>query len=386
MPELRATNLTDRKVLALQATPSRYDVYDAKVRNLGIRVSPSGTKSWFVMPRVNGRPVRKTLGRYPALSLAEARIEAQSVLSKLAKGEIENEQRSAMFGNVVEEWFEKDQAGNRSVNDVKNAFQNRILPNLKNRQLDSIRKADISKILDKAMSDGVGTQANRLRAYLARFFAWCEERDYLDHNPAQAVPKPFKEQSRDRSLSFAELERVIKAAKGMGYPFGHIFLLLILTGQRRDEVGQMRWDEIDFTTGRWTIPANRSKNRKQHIVDLPGLALKILRDIPQIDDCPFVFTSTGKTPVSGYSKAKARLDACAQLTDWKLHDLRRTFATLATEELGAPPVVVDKILNHQSGAVRGIAAVYQRGQYLAERKRVLEEWACVLESETNGNT
>lgn len=173
MPELRATSLTDRKVLALQATPNRYDVYDAKVRNLGIRVSPSGTKSWFVMPRVNGRPVRKTLGRYPALSLSEARIEAQSVLSKLAKGEIENEQRSARFGTVVEEWFEKDQAGNRSVNDVKNAFQNRILPNLKNRQLDSIRKADISKILDKAMSDGVGTQANRLRAYLARFFAWC---------------------------------------------------------------------------------------------------------------------------------------------------------------------------------------------------------------------
>jgi integrase len=162
--------------------------------------------------------------------------------------------------------------------------------------------------------------------------------------------------------------------------------MLILTGQRRDEVAGMRWDEINNAENVWVLPAHRAKNSKAHTVHLSEAAMAVLTSVPRLDECELVFLATRvrrKTedgtrapalPISGFSTAKRRLDEMSGVTGWTLHDLRRSFATHCTERLGLSPVVVDKILNHQSGSVRGIAAVYQRGQYLEERRKAMEVW------------
>jgi integrase len=166
-------------------------------------------------------------------------------------------------------------------------------------------------------------------------------------------------------------------------PFGAFFRMLILTGQRRNEVAGARWEEIDFDRNEWTIPAERAKNGKAHLVHLPAAA-DILSTASRLDGSSLVFTTTGSTPISGFSKAKAMLDKAAGVSRWTIHDLRRTFATLATGELSIEPVVVDKILNHLSGAVTGIAAVYQRHAYLEQRREAMSRWGMYVSKLSDG--
>jgi integrase len=173
----------------------------------------------------------------------------------------------------------------------------------------------------------------------------------------------------------SELRSVWTAADVLGFPFGPIVQLLILTAQRRDEVAGMKWSELDLDRGTWTIAAERAKNGQSHAVHLSAPALEILHKVPRRSDSDLVFTTTGRTAVSGFSRAKARLDELSSVSDWRLHDLRRTAATVMAERLKVSHVVVDKILNHRDGAVRGVAAVYQRGQYLEERQHSLDRWA-----------
>jgi integrase len=265
-----------------------------------------------------------------------------------------------------------------------------VLPKLARRRLDSIKKADVLKITDSIRDAGAEVQANRVLAFLRRFFNFCLERDHLSQNPTAGIAKPTKEVARDRVLSPDEICRVMNAARQMGYPFGPFVEMLVLTGQRRDEVAGMRWDEVSKAENVWVLPASRSKNGKAHTVHLSEAAMAVLRSVPHLDECELVFPATrvrrktedGITPpalpISGFSTAKRRLDEVCGVVNWTLHDLRRSFATHCTERLGQSPVVVDKILNHQSGSVRGIAAVYQRGAYLDERRRAMEAWATFI--------
>jgi integrase len=207
------------------------------------------------------------------------------------------------------------------------------------------------------------------------------------------IPRPAAENPRDRVLSDDEIVAFWKGCKSLGWPFGWLFRLLLLTAQRRDEVGNMTWLEVDLEGGLWMLPRERAKNDRAHEVQLSRLALEILAAAPRIDGSQFIFTTTGRRPASGFSKAKQRLDTrMAQvLTEelakgypgkdkiatgvpaWTLHDLRRTAAT-GMASLNVPPHVVDRILNHVSGTIRGVAAVYNRHAYLDERKAALEAW------------
>lgn len=155
---------------------------------------------------------------------------------------------------------------------------------------------------------------------------------------------------------------------------------LILTGQRRNEVSEAKWREFDFDKGVWTIPSDRAKNRKAHFVHISEQFALVLQGIERVSDSDFVFTTNGTAPISGFSKMKAKLDKFADVDGWTLHDLRRTFATIATGDLGVDPVVVDKILNHSSGAVTGIAAVYQRHAYMEQRKAAMDQWGTFIAS------
>jgi integrase len=161
----------------------------------------------------------------------------------------------------------------------------------------------------------------------------------------------------------------------MAYPFGPAVRLLILTGARREEVGAMRWGEVDLVAKTWTLPGERTKNGIEHVVPLSDPALSILGRVPRIGRYDgFVFTTTGKTAVSGWSKAKVTLDAASGVPDWRLHDLRRTFAT-GLAGLGVSMPVVEKILNHVSGSFGGVAGVYQRHAFADEKRDALDKWA-----------
>lgn len=386
MPKTVEKKLTDNILKSIQGKEGRFDLYDAQVRGLGVRVGTSGSKSWFVMTRVGGRMTRRTIGHYPRIGLKEARIRGAEELAKMARGEIEAPAKRQFFSEVYGEWLQRDQCKNRTVSQVRSAMELHVLPKLGQRRLDSIKKPDLLKLIDGIRDSGAEVQANRVLAFLRRFFNWCLERDYLDKTPTAGIVKPTKEVARDRVLSSDEIARIFNAAENLGYPFGPFVKLLVLTGQRRDEVAGMSWDEINLAEKVWVLPASRSKNGKAHTVHLSETALRALGSVPRIEGSGLVFPATRVRrkapdgtapplrPISGFSVTKRRLDKVSGVAGWTLHDLRRSFATHCTEKLGFSPVVVDKILNHQSGVVRGVAAVYQRGQYLEERRLTTEAW------------
>lgn len=201
-------------------------------------------------------------------------------------------------------------------------------------------------------------------------FGWCVERGLIEHNPIANLKSPPVSRARDRVLTDNELIRTWEAADLSWFPFGPITRLLILTGQRRNEVAGMALDEIDGDV--WTIPGNRTKNGKEHQVDLHPLVIEILDDLLLMND--LLFTTTGQTPPSGFSKAKARLDgALPDLPHWRFHDLRRTCAS-GMARLGILPNVIERVLNHQSGSNAGLVSVYQRHQYRDERREAIMKW------------
>jgi integrase len=385
MPKTSSTRLTDTLVKNLKPQSKRFEFFDAQVPGFGIRVAPSGRKTWIAFGRQHGRRARATLGVYPQMSLAEARVVASEALKAMRDGEYTRDKTSRLFEDVLKDWYDREQRQRKSFKQVENAIRLHVLPYLKGRDIQDIRKVDLVRIIDRVADRGALTQANRVRAFVTRLFNWACERDLIEFSPAASLPKVQGERSRDRVLSENELSAVWNAADRLGYPFGPIVQLLILTAQRRDEVAGMTWDELDLDRGTWTIGAERAKNGQQHTVQLSAPVQAVLDQVPRRADSEFVFTTTGQSAVSGFSKAKARLDKLSIVTDWRLHDLRRTAATMMAERLELSHVVVDKILNHRSGAIRGVAAVYQRGEYLKERGQALARWGSFVQELVNSN-
>lgn len=245
------------------------------------------------------------------------------------------------------------------------------------------------------MARGSPTAANHFLAYVRKFFNWCAERDKVPLAPTAGVKPPAPPAKRDRALSLQELKEVWTALDAMnadrkgGDVFATIVKILILTGQRREEVAGMKWDELKDLDGEnpvWELPGDRTKNGMPHIVPLSSQAAALLKNTPRVGRSPFVFTTTGKTHVSGFGKAKERMDAAIAKLHKKrgqskpvppfvLHDLRRTVSTLMHEDLRIQPHVVEAVLNHISGHRRGVAGTYNRAEYLAEKRAALTAWA-----------
>ena len=218
-------------------------------------------------------------------------------------------------------------------------------------------------------------------------FNWAIERDIIASSPCAGVKPPTPEQSRDRVLSDDELGNVWRAAHQLGGPFGALVELLILTGQRRDEVARMAWGEVDLDAQLWTLPKERSKNGRPHDVALSAPAVAILNSLPRIGDS-FVLTTDGKSAASNYSASKRKLDKLlpADMPPWWLHDLRRTVAS-GMARLGINLPVIEKILNHSSGSFGGIVGVYQRHDFADEKRHALERWgAHVADLVTGGRS
>jgi integrase len=252
------------------------------------------------------------------------------------------------------------------------AVKGGIVAKWADRKISEIRKADIIEVLEKIVDDAPYA-ANRTLAALRTLFNWAMGRDLIALSPCAGVKPPAVEKARDRVLSDNELKAVWKAAAEIERPFGPIVQLLILTGQRRTEVGGMTWDELDLDKKLWTLPRGRVKNDTGHEVPLSALALEIVSKVHRVKGCQFLFSTTGETPVSGYSKAKGALDEKTGLTDWRLHDLRRTTAS-GMARLGIALPVIEKVLNHSSGSFAGIVGVYQRHSFAEEKRAALDAW------------
>jgi integrase len=380
MPKLAQQPLTELAIRKAKPADKRYDLFDASVRGLGLRVATSGTKSWFMMRRFNGRMLRTTFGRYPEVPLALARLKAPDVLADMADGQTAGQRRTDLFRVVLDEWLKKDQTKNKSIHQVRVAMYKHALPAFGPMPVASITKRDVNRLIDKIVDSGSPVAANRVLAFTKRFFSWCKERDILELSPAEAIRPPSKEKTRDRVLTLEEIKGFWAACGQMGYPWGPIFQLLLLTGARLREVSQASWDEVSIADGTLNLPSSRTKNARPHQIQLSDQALSIIQALPKVGGHDLLFTTNGKTPVSGFSKVKKRLDIMSDVTNWRFHDLRRSFATHSTEKLNISPVIADKILNHVTGQVRGVAAIYQHGEYLEDRRAALQKWGDYIQN------
>jgi integrase len=240
--------------------------------------------------------------------------------------------------------------------------------------LKQITRSDVVRVLDEIVASGTPYRANRALAALKKLMSWALDRGMIDVNPIAGLRPPHKERARDVILSDAELASLMRAAEAEGYPFRDAVKLLILTGQRRSEIAEMRWSEVDFDRSLWTIPAARSKNGQSHEVPLSDAAISLLRSLPRFINSDWVFTTTGSSPISGFGRLKRRLHSAVGTPDWRMHDIRRTVAS-GMARIGVDPHVIEKVLNHKSGVISGVAAVYNRYGYEKEKRTALNRWA-----------
>lgn len=321
----------------------RVEHWDLLLPGFGLRVNSSGRKSWCVMYRSYGRKRRQTLGAFPAVSLEQARNLARKTLSDVAEGRDPAEEhkiRRAIDPGSLEELgalFIESHAkpNNKSWKNQSRRLEMHLYPKLGHRPVESIRKRDVVLLLEHIANSAGAFVAEDTLKVIRKMFNWAADRDIIEINPAMYVKPPQKTLSRDRVLSEDELGAVWRAAEGLGYPFGPFIQLLTLTGQRRTEVAEMRRDEIDGDL--WTIPANRNKSGREHIVPLSEAALEIMAACHK-NEGPYIFSTTqGEKPISGFNKPKAALDEVLRgsVSNWRFHDLRRTCAT-GLGKLGLP--------------------------------------------------
>ena len=272
---------------------------------------------------------------------------------------------------MFEDWLKRDQAGNRSVEIQRKSIAKDVLPHWRGRDISTIGRRDCLDRIDALTDRGHPVGARRLHARLHRLFQWALGRGIVTINPLAGVEKAGNEAPRDRALADDELVKVWGAAEELGYPYGKAFQLLLLTGARRDEIGSLRWSEVNG--GIVKLPGARTKNKEPHVVPLSAPARAILESLPRIEGSDFVFTMTGRRGLSAWSREKARLDKLAPIAPWRTHDLRRTLAT-GLQKLGVQLVVTESVLGHTSGSRSGIVGVYQVHDYAPEKAAALEAW------------
>lgn len=357
--------LTDVSIRALKPCPKQVTYWDASLPGFGCRVSPGGTKTFTLMFGMDRR--RHTLGRYPAVSLSTARSEARRLLAARTLGQLGTP--SASFAEVLRVYLDTHcrTVRPRTAYDYERLLRRYFLPTFGSKSLSAITVHDITRIVD-ALSPGEGRHA---LVILKVFFAWATRRGHVPSDPCAKLRTP-RQVARSKTLSNGELGLVLNYARANPSDFNTIILLLILTGQRRSEIGSLRWDWIDFDERLLNIPSSSTKNGRDHSLPLGLCALTLLNQIPR--STVWVFPGRdGGGPFNGWGKCKARFDAHSGVIGWTLHDLRRTFATTHAA-IGTPPHIIERLLNHVSGTISGVAAIYNRFQYRNEMRSAVDAY------------
>lgn len=412
-----AKDLTDVALKSFKPSASRREIPDGKERGLFFIVQPSGAMSWAYRYRFNGKPRKLTIGPYPLVDLKTARQRAKTAATEVDNGQdpaaAKRDAKKAarekvsddhdLVENVVDRFMDRyAKIKHKNWPETRRVLNNELLPKWRGRRIGEIRRADIHDILDRIVDRGAPVQANRVLTTLRKFFKWAADREIIEISPCAKVEPPTPTFDRERVLTDKEIRLAWRAFDREGWPFGDIAKLLLLTGQRRGEVAKMRWSRLDLKSQIWTIPRIVAKNSVLHRIPLSAPALRILKMLPKIKikkeevDSDFVFTTTGKTPVSGFSRARGRIDVilAAEIETlqrdapgaeglepaerWIMHDMRRTAAS-RMGKLGILPHVIEAVLNHKSGVIKGVAAIYNRYDYDPEKEQALRAWGQYLE-------
>jgi integrase len=421
MPEALNKHMIDALIMrARSVSGKQFELVDDRESGLRIRAGERSA-TWLLSTRLhNGKRSRIKLGVWPAMGISDARKAAQAKKLAVSEGLDPNEaKREAVrqaaltaaarrtLGEVLDQYQKVKLVQLRGGDGVRRALDGSsgVLRALTDREITSIVRSDVADAVRKhAIKSPIA--ANRGLAYARAFFNWCVVEEILSASPAATIKKPSKERQRDRCHSMAELREIWNAAGTLGYPFGPFYRLLILVPMRREEIAAMSISELDLGPNNapdgaiWTLPADRTKRDNALRVPLSALARSIIKDAiadparPQ--DCDYIFSMTGDTPVSGFTKAKRRLDAAifaarkkaaeasgreaVPMPHWTIHDLRTTFSTQACDELGIEIAVADRILNHVATATTSkIMRIYNKSELFEPRKQALAKWAGLIE-------
>ena len=412
--------LTERKIETLVVERGRKDrlVFDDAQRGLAVRVTASGGRTYLCQYTLHGHKWRVPLGACSAVALSKAREAAAAVMGDVAKGrnpaadrkDAEAAERARRARDrltlrvLIEDWNRLHLANRRpryaeeAVRALHHAFANQLGDAAEDldraaivRALDTLTRRRARKNMDAEKPKGVA-MSGRTAAYGRAAFAWAVKRGMVQSNPFAELPVVKSAAKRERVLSDNEIAEIWRACGDAPSPYSAIIRLLILTGQRRGEVAGMAWGEISDDLATWTIPGERTKNGAVRTVPLSEPARDLLRALLPADRASdrLALPGAAGTPFAGWSKAKVALDKAvrdarakfaaatgsrpAQLAPWSVHDLRRTVAT-GLQRLGVRLEVTEAVLNHISGSRGGIAGIYQRHDWAAEKRAALDAWS-----------
>jgi integrase len=422
-----AKQLTAAAVERLKPARERREIRDGGAPGLHLVIQTSGVKSWALRFRRPGtkRSAKLTLGRVDVtnraplpepvvgqlLTLAEARRLAGELNHSLALGrdpaaakrreKLEREARSrSTFATAAADFVEqharrrtrgwKETArllGLRPADEGEGfeLISKGLVDSWRDKPIADIDGDEIHLLIDEVRGRGVPglerrnqepsePRARALFRAMSKMFSWLVAKRRLANTPCAGVERPDTPRSRDRVLNEAEVANFWKAASAERREFAALLKTLLLTAQRLGEVSGMTCAELSDGIETWTIPGARTKNHLTQTVPLSKMARELIEGVIRKKG-NLVFTTTGETPISGWSKIKTRLDAAMEVPDWRLHDLRRTAATMMADPLGVPPHIIEAVLNHISGHKAGVAGVYNRARYATEMRQALDAWA-----------
>ncbi|KLK90513.1 hypothetical protein AA309_25225 [Microvirga vignae] len=388
--------LTKRVVDALAPTDKDRVIFDAELPGFGLKITPSGRKVFLVQyrypPGRTGRIRRYTIGAYgESLTPDQARNIAVQVKGKLAHGIDPVTQRELLHAEAARAAQEKKRTMAITVEAIATTFVARhakprlrswreyermlrdyVLPDWGSRPITEIQRSDVATLLDAIEERRSAALADHVLAVIRKLFNWHAARDERFHSPLVKgmTRTSHTARARDRVLSDAEIRALWQSLQQIPYPFGPFVQLLLLTAQRRDEVAHMRWREIDRDL--WTIPRERYKNGRANTVPLTEEVQSILAALPRSGE--YVFSTIGRTPISGFSKAKAGIDRTSGVTGWRLHDLRRTARSLMSRA-GISGEIAERVLGH---TIPGVAGIYDRHDYVLEKRDALQKLAAEI--------
>lgn len=405
--------LTDLKVRSLKpaAHGKPYDVKDTQVPGLRVRVLGGGQRTFVLLARFPGspNPTRRALGAFGDLTLEEAREKASAWRKLLRRGidpQVQEErdrqaalrQQRTTFAAVAEDFIKDKLPGERKGREVERDIRREFTPAWGKRPISEIAPHDVRAVVKAAKDRGAPYQAHNLLTIARRLFSWAIDQQVygLESSPCERLkPKAIigRKVFRTRILDADELCAFWRATRHLGYPYAPLFRMLALTGQRKSEVAEAKWSEIDLARKLWTIPAERMKADAAHVVPLSDEVIAILESLPRFKKGDHVFSTTfGVKAVNGFSKAKERLDKrmlCswralarargkdrrkAQIEPWVIHDIRRTMRT-GLSALPVPDLVRELVIAHTKP---GLHKVYDQHAYLDEKRHALELWAARL--------
>jgi integrase len=390
---------TDSKVKNLKPANARRIVWEDGQTCLGLRITPAGKKSFIYMYRYDTRSRMMTLGQYPALTLADARVQQAKAKALLAKGEDPGSlhlqaktahRGAATIADLAEEYIEKRSKNKKAWKEEKRILEKDIIPKWRNRKAEDIKRRDVLLLLDTIVERGASIMANRTLGVLHRMFNFGIRRDILENNPCSVIERPGEENKRDRVLSSKEIhsfwKRLEKCKMSKGSKLA-LKLLLVLS-QRKSEVAQAEWKEFDIKSGWWTMPKSKTKNGLSHRVYLPPLAKELIKETKIISgDSPYLFPSPhggGLKPITSRSLSQALLKNrnILKIDLFVPHDLRRSASSQMTGNQ-IDRETVKLILNHvESDAT----STYDRYSYDKEKRDAMNKWDRILKRIISGNT